>query len=770
MSNRRLEEEFFIIDSFNLNNVNQKLYGYAIKDKDIIIDKNININNLDGTGAYTYIHKDKEKIKILQDFNGSYGLYFYKNEDYFAISNSFLKLVEYLKKNHTITFNKKYGDAFLFSDLCSFAYGETLINEIEVLPRNYKVIINKNNKSINFEEIDYQEHTIELNSKEGINTLDKWFYKWTSIIRSIKDKTNNLTMDLSGGFDTRITATLMLSANIDLNKITVLSYDDDKICHAEDYEIASRIGEKFGFSLNKNVFSTKLNKIYDKSNILNTSFYTKLGFHKEMYFNYFNSSNILYSMNGAGGECVRGYPNKRIEEYKKSILNNANKYNSSLVHPSKKIFNSSLKKLEEKYSNASSEDLSEFYYKEVRCRNHYGKYNVEKYFQNRINLSPLLDPILHKIKLNTSECDDKHLLMAVIYNRYCPQLLEFKFEGERGIKKETIEYAKKINEKYEFKNTNYEFISGPSINETNEKINEEPDEMQDVDEILKNAFYSDTFEEEFKKYYPSEYYNKIAEIIETTDYYPLKNVYSSIAIIKVIYDIKYKDKEYSDIFEWIQNKFLKEPINKNKYKNIMINSLLSNYNTCRIDIKNFGNENNSIKIISTSDSLANVSFPEWFKNDEGTGVVIQSKKSYMDFKIKCINDGILNINLKSIDIHDRENNRFPIYIDYTSLKINNEEHIIENKLTWHDELYIIKRKVKNSTILKIHVEWQPFSPSSLYKNKIIINQKEKVKKLTKTNKQQKEEIYKLKRKNKEILNSKSWKITKPLRNVGKLIK
>lgn len=89
----------------------------------------------------------------------------------------------------------------------------------------------------------------------------------------------------------------MLSANIDLNKITVLSYDD-KICHGEDYEIASKIGEKFGFSLNKNVFSTKLNKIYDKSNILNTSFYTKLGFHKEMYFNYFNSSNILYSMNG----------------------------------------------------------------------------------------------------------------------------------------------------------------------------------------------------------------------------------------------------------------------------------------------------------------------------------------------------------------------------------------------------------------------------------------------------------------------------------------
>lgn len=194
---RKILEEFFIIDSFNLNNVNQKLYGYAIQDKEIV-DETINANELNGTGAYIFIHSDNEEIKILQDFNGSYGLYFYKNEDYFAISNSFLKLVEYLKKNHTITFNKEYADTFLFSDLCSFAYDATLINEIEVLPRNYKVIINKNNKSINFEEIDYQEHTIELNSEEGINTLDKWFYKWTNIIRSIKDKTNNLTMDLSG--------------------------------------------------------------------------------------------------------------------------------------------------------------------------------------------------------------------------------------------------------------------------------------------------------------------------------------------------------------------------------------------------------------------------------------------------------------------------------------------------------------------------------------------------------------------------------------------
>ena len=81
-------------------------------------------------GECYYVKVDDTEIKLLQDFNGSYGLYLYKSNDYFAISNSFLKLVEYLKDKHPISFNKDYADAFLFTGLCSFAYGETLVNEI----------------------------------------------------------------------------------------------------------------------------------------------------------------------------------------------------------------------------------------------------------------------------------------------------------------------------------------------------------------------------------------------------------------------------------------------------------------------------------------------------------------------------------------------------------------------------------------------------------------------------------------------------------------
>lgn len=153
------------------------------------------------------------------------------------------------------------------------------------------------------------------------------------------------------------------------------------------------------------------------------------------------------------------------------------------------------------------------------------------------------------------------------------------------------------------------------------------------------------------------------------------------------------------------------------------------YNTSRIDIKNFGKDDNSIEIIENSDSTAYIDFPKWFKNNQGSGVIIKSNKSSIDLKIKCINDGTLNIFLKGVDVRDKNNNRFPVYIDYTSLIINNKEQLKENKLIWHDEPLKIIRKVKDNELITIHVEWKPFSSSSLYENKKINDLEEKLEEL-----------------------------------------
>lgn len=45
-SNKLIEDEFFVIDSNNLKNTNQKLYGYIIQDENIIFNNEVDIEKL----------------------------------------------------------------------------------------------------------------------------------------------------------------------------------------------------------------------------------------------------------------------------------------------------------------------------------------------------------------------------------------------------------------------------------------------------------------------------------------------------------------------------------------------------------------------------------------------------------------------------------------------------------------------------------------------------------------------------------------------------
>lgn len=157
-----------------------------------------------------------------------------------------------------------------------------------------------------------------------------------------------------------------------------------------------------------------------------------------------------------------------------------------------------------------------------------------------------------------------------------------------------------------------------------------------------------------------------------------------------------------------------------------IKEMLKKYVTARIDIKNHGNKNNLVLIIQTNDFNANVEYPPWSKTNEGQGLLIESCTGLIDFKIKCINDGTLYLSFKGIDSRDKNGNRFPIHIDYTNIEINNEKIIKTNKLTWHDEPFIYSKNVKNDEIVKIRVEWRPFSKSSEFNKSGLSNAKKRL--------------------------------------------
>ena len=142
----------FIIDSNNLSKVKSKLFGYMITDDgDIYIDKIP--NNISDTGLFSLIEKKNNKIIIRQDFCASFGLFLYKKDDYFIISNSFMKLLENI--NDKLTINKNVFDSILYVDDAYILNHDTLVKEIYKLSSDEYINIDINTKVLNIEKNEY---------------------------------------------------------------------------------------------------------------------------------------------------------------------------------------------------------------------------------------------------------------------------------------------------------------------------------------------------------------------------------------------------------------------------------------------------------------------------------------------------------------------------------------------------------------------------------------------------------------------------------------
>ena len=173
-------------------------------------------------------------------------------------------------------------------------------------------------------------------------------------------------------------------------------------------------------------------------------------------------------------------------------------------------------------------------------------------------------------------------------------------------------------------------------------------------------------------------------------------------------------EEYDlNILNWI----IERPNEYYKYKyNIEFKNYesLKKYLQSRIDIKNLGSKNNDIILMESNDPLQDFFAPEWFKDDNGIGYLLQSNTGDLNLSFKCVNDGKIQIGFKGIDYKDKKGNRIPIYIDYTEIFIDDENLVSGSKVCWHDNPFIFQKDVKNGQIVKIQVKWRPINPSSIF--------------------------------------------------------
>ena len=270
----------------------------------------------------------------------------------------------------------------------------------------------------------------------------------------------------------------------------------------------------------------------------------------------------------------------------------------------------------------------------------------------------------------------------------------------------------------------------------------------------------DDIDDEYKDYF----YEKIRE-----DFTDRREEYAEVMednskmheyVIKII---DCESRSEFELFDELHKVNIENRKLKRKYKAI------KKYNTARIQFKNIGSSENNIEILESSDDDLSIKVPQNLCDENGKALVIHSVANSLDMKIKAIGDGLLTIDFKSYNINLENGERFLIYIDYTDIEINGRNYITEKTMVNFVEPFTIEKRVRDSDILDIHVEWESVSVDTPYINKY--------RALKKQYTPMKKDYEHVKKVNKMLYkqlgvmrSSTSWKVTKPIRVVGDFAK
>ena len=512
------------------------MYGFSISKNGILTDNYYKqlgeYKEPEPQGVYVMIRKNLYEIIINQDFHGSFGLYLYenKNRNYFALSNSFLLLEEYLIGKQSLSFNKNFADNLILSELCSFSLKETLINEITQVPSNSFIIINIQQKSLKINLIEYQENTIPLESEEGMKIIDDWMDKWAYILRSLTKQTDNISFDLSGGFETRTLLSILLNSGIDLNNIVINSNKNKENEYNEDSLIAGNISSKYGFQINNLTYDNKSIKWSSKDS-LSCTIYSKLGFHKEFYLKKNFYINPIFILSESGGEDIRGSPGYPIYEYLKHLSTRNIKDNKEkLFNSSMHLLNRSVDFLKYERNFNSDYEIANTLYSKILGRNHFGKSALESFMANIYFIRPLLDPEIRKIKFEING-NEAHDLIAYIFIRYSPELIDFPFQGNRTLNSKSIKKAKTLKKNFSPYNTKYDYNDNFYIDRKRTSPVSNRIDNKNIIESMRKFFESNRYYNIVNEIYDINIYNFAKEYSNKSNFFPLRHEYGLLPIV-----------------------------------------------------------------------------------------------------------------------------------------------------------------------------------------------------------------------------------------------
>lgn len=535
-----IDSVFFVFDSDCLENVVTYLYGYAVTEDGIIEERNRSEDDL-GTsmgGCYVMVKANERSIRLTQDSAGSMGIYVYREPTgYFAVSNSFFKLLEHVSSRGCLTPNVDFINHFVAIDLCGLAYRETAVNEISEIDRDEALVIDKQSRTLSEEYCASTCRTVPADTDEYFKILDRWYARWVKLFSNLADRTSNIVADLSGGFDSRLCLLLLLNANVDFKKVQVFSKVSTHPSIKEDYEIAASMARQFGFSL-ANQFPRLGKVMYTFEEAVDIAFNVKMCFHKMLSLPVSRSVDRLFRLAGGGGESIRDHweeaPEKFIRRYVGNLCSKLpQSVKKSMSESITRVLQRSLQGLARKYElDESAEILPQLLYQDVRNRNHFGKISFESYLAGTIYLYPLMDADLAQLAIADDRAPDKNLLVAIILQRYCPDLLLFPFEGGRRIAPETIQLAKEICSRHQ-RNVDWmqshdcnKFSVCPTLHADITQAKGPRITSTDVDDYLRRLYKSNECRAWVSEFFSDELYNVELERMASSGFVAYRNYYA----------------------------------------------------------------------------------------------------------------------------------------------------------------------------------------------------------------------------------------------------
>ena len=699
-------DNFFLIDSNNLEFVKPRLYGFIILNDILYINSkefNYDVPN-SSYGSYIIVTKKKDFIRVVQDYSGSYGLYLFKQGDYFALSNSFLYLVNYLSNNNSLSFNYDYAKAFLGPPVSSLVFKETMVKEIQMLPKNAFVDITISTKEMSINSFDQSSHNIRLDSKEAIDIIDQWHQKWNSFFNFIIGDNVQHRFRLSGGKDSRVVLSCFCAPLLNFDNVNIFTATDNLSTHKDDFDISTEISKIYNFKINGNNPVKKRYKMDPLEN-LRLSLLVKCGFNKEIIPTHFWNCDMLFDINGAGGD-LRELWSEEPSQFINTIVRNT-RYNSiDCAESLRKLLLLSKSQIDDLF-NVSDGTANFYYYIHGRGRNHNGKAMVESFLSNQVNLSPLLDPVLYQIDQNICQETDHDLLYATIISRFSPEMCDVGFDSGRTIIKEDWIKAKQINEMFPLN-------TSPAVCKIS-IIEERTSPEKTTSKLTPMDYFNSIYRSQDLKYFVTSTYGE--EIYDRANKYYSSKTYrpylAASALVQEYIINKLLTRERS-LFSNIYNNIEYENNRPLCYNNNgLFKEILDFLQSVRIDIKNMGASSNDISVIDYSDEGLYISKPNWITTSSGSGLVLQSYAGYLDVCLKVVGTGQIEVKTIGPWLKDEiRNEPLKIKVDITRLQVFINDRILldsnEQITVYSGHPYILHFNADDQTSIHLHIEWIPY--------------------------------------------------------------